>query len=185
MWVNRVQVGLLAALLVGCIERPGDDLPAPVTLDRARLSDVLVSSVPPIRFTSGAVFDEAIELAGVDVTPDPLQPGGRATVTLWWRALADLREDWKIFVHVSEGPSGPPKVNADHWPAADRARTNGWRRGDVVRDTFSFTVPADAEGRLELWTGFYAGDERMPVTQAGRGGSDGANRIRAATLALR
>lgn len=183
MTAIRTLAAALAALLgTGCIERPGDDRPPPLQLDRTRLADVVVTAVPPTRFVSGAVFDDTIELAGMDVSPEPLAPGSRATVTLWWRALADVTEDWKIFVHVADEPGGAPKVNADHWPAADRARTNGWRKGDVIRDTFTFTVPAGTSGRLELWTGFYVGNDRMPVTTGGRGGSDGANRVRAGTV---
>jgi hypothetical protein len=178
---------LLLALgcLAACIERPETPRMRAAEVDRARLADVLLSSAPSPRYPVGAEWGERIELVGVDVTPDPVPRGGQVTVTAYYRVLDEVADDWKIFVHVDDEGKGGVRVNADHWPAEDRFRTAGWRKGDVVKDTYKVTVPATAADRLELWTGFYQDNDRLDVSSAGRGLHDGQNRVRIAILTVR
>jgi len=175
----------LPVLAAACIERPETPAVRRSAADRSSLGGVLLASLPQARYPVGAVFGDAVELVGLDVTPDPVPHGARATVTSYLRVTGELDDDWKVFVHLDDEARAAPRVNADHWPAGDRYRTSAWRKGDIVRDTWSFVAPAGSVERLELWTGFYKGDDRLPLTSAGRARSDGGNRVRAVTLPLR
>jgi hypothetical protein len=97
--------------------------------------------------------------------------------------------------------------------AAARYPTNAWRRGEIVRDEWAFAVPTFPEGppcqsasectsgtnclpgaggqkvcrvdHLELWTGLYHGDDRLPLLNGSQVRNDGQNRVMAAALGLR
>ena len=72
----------------------------------------------------------------------------------------------------------------DHFPAEGRFRTSAWKAGDIIKDTFAIRIPPQAGG-IELWTGFYQGNDRLPLESAGRGLSDGNNRVRIGVIQLR
>src|SRR5690606_35593549 len=101
-----------------------------------------------------------------------------------YRALTELDEDWKVFVHVDDQEGNARRINADHWPARGRFPTSYWRAGDVIVDRYGFTSPASGATRLELWTGFFEGENRLPLSRAGSARGDGSNRVRAAVIPL-
>ena len=94
--------------------------------------------------------------------------GGRANVTFYFKATENVPEDWEIFVHVDDTVKNAGRILKDHYPAEGRFRTNSWKAGDIIKDTFSLPVPALAGG-LEVWTGFYQGNERLNLVSAGLG----------------
>lgn len=137
------------------------------------------------RYPVGATFGDAVELVGYDLSPDPARAGQAVKVTFYFRAKAEVDDDWKIFVHLDDPAGNHGRLNADHWPAGERFHTSLWNTGDVVRDEFTFKAPASGQERLEMWMGLYRGNDRMPLSHAGRGRGDGNNRLRAGTLSLR
>jgi hypothetical protein len=132
----------------------------------------------------GARFEDGIELLGYDVDPEPAERGGRANVTFYFKATENVPEDWEIFVHVDDTVKNAGRILKDHYPAEGRFRTNSWKAGDIIKDTFSLPVPALAGG-LEVWTGFYQGNERLNLVSAGRGSTDGADRVRVGVIPLK
>ncbi len=163
---------VLSPVLLSCIERPDH---------MASLSDVLLTSPPPMAHPVAAVWDNTIELLGYNVTPEPATRGDRANVTIYYRALQDIVDDWQIFVHCEDQAKVQQRFNMDHYPAGGRARTNVWRKGDIIKDEWSLPYPA-TESALELWVGFYRDDDRMPISSQGRGVNDGSNRLRMGVL---
>ncbi|GAC1344762.1 MAG: hypothetical protein NVSMB23_20070 [Myxococcales bacterium] len=174
----------LALLLAGCIERPWQDAPAAQgrrAVDRTALGDVLIAQLPPDVVPVGAVFGGAAELVGYRVEPSILLPGGRARLTFYWRSRAEL-EAWHIFVHLDDANGGGERIHGEHDPAQGRYPTDAWRPGDLVADPVLF-VPG--RNPLSLFVGFYTqGDNRLPLTSAGRGRDDGNSRLFAGTLAV-
>ena len=148
------------------------------------LGDVIATEPIEPAFPVGAVFENAIELVGYDVSPTPAKRGEEVTVTFWWRSRAPVPDDWMVFVHLDDETRTVGRVIADHFPAMGRFRTPAWREGDVIRDEWRFSAPQGEIDGLALWTGFYRGETRLKVSSAGRGLRDGVNRVRAGVLSL-
>ena len=101
-----------------------------------------------------------ITLRGWEATP---QDGGRAwALTLYWTAPERVRQDYSVFVHVSDRDQidGPEAIIAQ----ADRAApvygwypTSRWSRDEIVRDDYLISIPDGKTARL-LAVGLYFRD---------------------------
>jgi hypothetical protein len=112
---------------------------------------------------------------GTDVRPDPVARGQVLHISHYFESLAPLDKSWKIFVHV-QGSSRPGiLVNGDHLPIEGLYPTQRWTAGQILEDSYTITVPAQAPDELTGYIGFYYYDSRLPVDQAAA--HDGANRI--------
>jgi hypothetical protein len=98
-----------------------------------------------------------------DVSPSEwsLEPGDTFSLTVVWQAQRPLATGYTAFAHlVDEGGQG--WAGDDHQPYDGLYPTNAWGAGEMVRDQFALTVPADAPpGLYNLQVGWYD-----PVTQA-------------------
>lgn len=181
-----VLLALTALLgLTACIQRPTSPREKRDRFDRSRLGDVVLKEVPPFSKRVGAVFGGSAELVGVELKPATARPGDTVEVTYLFRVLDEAEEDYKVFVHVDDRGGRGERINADHWPAGGRYPTSAWRKGEVVRDVWSFKVPGHYQGEaFDLWTGFYqpGKDDRWPLTNRQAVQNDGQNRVLAATL---
>lgn len=132
---------------------------------------------------SEAVFDGRIRLLGADAEPADARPDGTVRITLFFECLEPVERDAEIFVHV-EAAGGGTRWTADHHPVRSRFPTSMWRRGDLVRDTFTVTVPTGAvPGTYRVMMGFFLGSDRWGVAPASA--SDGADRVEAVTFEVR
>jgi hypothetical protein len=131
-----------------------------------RTEEVVIYRVPPDadrarpRQPVEAEFGGLIRLLGSGSLPDKLRPGDTVRVQLYWQALAPIRERYTAFVHLL-GPTNPSTgtplwAQDDHQPGRETYPTDFWLPGEIVLDTFQFTVPDDAPaGEYTLTTGFY------------------------------
>lgn len=173
----------LAFLAAGCIERAPGSGGRRRTFDRGAASRYLNPAARP-EHAAHAVFGGAIELVGWDLEPERLSPGQAATLTLHWRALDEMETGWRVFVHL-DGREGQGRINGDHWPAGGTYPTDVWRKGDLVRDPVRFSIPAGFRGDgVDAWIGWYAGEERLHITNAGEVRHDGNDRLLLAALPL-
>lgn len=171
---------LLASWALACIERAPGSGSRRERVPPAVAARYVLASVEP-RIAVGAVYGGALELVGLDLDPPTLCAGRPTALTLYWRVLAEPEARWDVFVHL-DGP-GVPRVHGDHAPARGAYPTTAWRRGEIVRDPLSLTLPADEPASvLEAWVGLFAGAERMPVTRAGPLGRDGEDRALVARI---
>ncbi len=186
-------VALAAAAASGCSESCGCLVQRPVNsrarrevIHRAATAAHLASRVAPRpQHASQGVFGGQIALAGYDLDPPQAQAGGPLAVTFYWHALKDVARDWEVFVHVDDRGGRAERINGDHWPVQDQFHTDQWKAGDYVADRFVFMVPAyQAHSALELWTGFYIGDERLPISNPKDCPNDGNNRLLAGTVPI-
>ena len=174
---------LFALVCAGCIERPYDTPPLPPSraqIDRGSLRDVLVP--PPADANAvGATFGNAAELLAWKLEPKALVPGQRMRMTLYWKAHAEL-EPWHIFVHLDDARGSGERIHAEHDPAGGRFPTDAWKPGDTIADAFEFVAP---RGPLTLYLGFYSqGENRLALTNPGRGRDDGNHRLYVGVLPL-
>ena len=136
----------------------------------------------------GAIYGDSGELVGVDWQPADPHAGDSVEVSFIYRVTDEAEEDWKIFVHVDDHGGHGDRINGDHFPARGRYRTNLWRKNEVVRDAWRFTVPGNYRGEgLDLWTGFYqeGKDDRWPLSNRGAVQNDGQNRVLAAMVPVK
>jgi hypothetical protein len=105
---------------------------------------------PPV-----AVFEESIELTGVDLSYPAVRAGELLTVTLNWRSLDSIHEDYTGFVHLVD-PAGNDVAQDDHAPLNGRYPTRLWSPQTVISDPYRLVLPEDLEaGPYELWGGVY------------------------------
>jgi hypothetical protein len=107
-------------------------------------------------------FGDALRLRGYSLA---LEPGSRQVrVRLHWEALRDLDEDYVVFVHLRDEAQSI-YAQADSAPRAGWYPTSLWRRGEVVDDTHTLTLPEGAPPTLALYVGVVnpALDARLPA----------------------
>lgn len=122
----------------------------------------ILETAPEPRYKIGANFDNKIELIGFDVD-EPLAAGKKTTFTWYWRALADVTENWKVFVHFDSAVK-PFRQNLDHVPVRNMFETGRWKKGQIVKDVQEVTIQANfPAGKATPYIGFYRADKRLPV----------------------
>ncbi|MFC2036700.1 hypothetical protein ACFLYD_01850 [Chloroflexota bacterium] len=123
----------------------------------------------PLQHERRVEFGDQLVLVGWSLhTPPDLRPGDTLTLTVVWQAQQALETDYTGFAHLID-ESGQGWAGDDHQPYDGVYPTSAWGAGEMVRDTFTLTVPADAPpGLYPVEVGWYpsnplkAGD---PATQ--------------------
>ncbi|MEZ4461288.1 MAG: carbohydrate-binding family 9-like protein [bacterium] len=141
----------------------------------------LLKSEPQPKYRIGATFDGKLELIGFDVT-EPLVAGKPATFTWYWRALTDVSENWKVFVHF-DSAAKPFRQNLDHVPVNDLYPTSRWKKGDIIEDVQTVTLRNDwPNGDATPYIGLYKGTQRMKPSGQVKLTKEGQPRVIGATL---
>jgi len=163
-----------AALLSACIvEAPGGSSPN-------ERRQAVVAQVPPLAVKNGANFEDKVELVSATVQPGRIAPGEAARVTLYFKVLKPLEEDYTIFVHVEDAEGRMERINIDHKPAGGLYPTTQWKPGDTVKDEFNLYLPSGAPSRaLNVWLGFWEPrtDSRLQLKNPDAVRNDGRSRI--------
>ncbi|GAB4438054.1 MAG: hypothetical protein Fur0044_34850 [Anaerolineae bacterium] len=108
-------------------------------------------------------FAAAIALVGYDFTT-PAEGTAQGTITLYWRSLAPVSENYVVFVHLLD-EHGETIGQADGPPTANSYPTRWWSPGETIADTR--TLPS-ALGLVALRLGLYdlASGQRLPITES-------------------
>jgi len=121
--------------------------------------------VPPISHPLSATLGSRLQLLGYDLSGDIAQPGDALTLTLYWRALAEMGEDYNVFTHLLAA-DGAVAGQQDNPPVGGTYPTSLWLAGEVVTDVYVIPVRADAApGPHRLEVGMYVAETgvRLPV----------------------
>ena len=103
---------------------------------------------------------------------EPLDGGQRWRLSLYWQATEPPRQDYSVFVHVSDKDAitGPDDLIAQ----ADRAApvygwypTSRWTPGEIVRDEYIIDVP-DGKDARHIAVGLYTQDAGGAFRNLGR-----------------
>ncbi len=115
----------------------------------------------------GARFGEVIELVGYAVEGE-LTAGGRPVLTLVWRGLRPVEQEYTVFVHVVD-EAEKRWGQGDKQPLGGSYPTSAWAQGEVVIDRYPLTIAPEAPGGLRLWVGLYLLETgaRLPVAGSG------------------
>lgn len=110
----------------------------------------------------GAKFGDKIELIGFDVSK-PLVAGKPSTFTWYWKALDDIDDNWKVFVHFDSSKKAY-RQNLDHHPLDGLYQTSRWKKGQVIEDVQKVTLNGNyPAGQAVPYIGFYKGNQRLPI----------------------
>jgi hypothetical protein len=99
----------------------------------------------------GAVFGEVVELAGYDLWRE----GPELRLTLYWRSLASIPDDYLVFVHLYDPDTEAIPVQHDSMPRAGTYPTSRWAPGEVVDETITLSLADVPQGDYRLAVGLY------------------------------
>lgn len=120
-----------------------------------------------------AQFGPAIRLTGYDLPRQQLAPGDTLRLNLYWRAVQNPGDRYRVFVHLTDGETLWSQQDDD--PAC-RLPTSIWRAGQRGRGQFRLPLSPDMPpGRYALVIGLYRADslERLAISAgAGQIGDD-------------
>ena len=165
-------------LLAGCVEQQ-NDMPSEEDVKAAH-ENILATAPAKIQHPNDGVLDDKLEYLGVDVDMDTVTPGKAFTLTHYWRVLAPVGDDWKLFVHLETPDSKKNHLNADHVPIGGKYPLALWKKGEIIRDIHRVSVPQSWPGsEVDIYVGAWKGPLRMKPT---KGPHDTENRILAVKL---
>jgi hypothetical protein len=130
------------------------------------LGEVDISGVPLPEDVAN--FDDKMALLAVDLPNASLQPGGILPVRLRWKSLADVTEDYTVFLQVLDDQD-QIVGQVDAWPLQGTFPTSDWQPGEVVDDPYEIQLAGDLPpGKYRLQVGLYllATLRRLPVLDA-------------------
>ncbi len=141
--------------------------------DNARFHEIEIipraeAEVPnPVNFN----FGNRIALVGYDMDQRTAAPGETIHLTLYWQALADMKENYSVFTHVL-GEENRIWAQKDSWPKSGDAPTSTWEPGQTIVDEYELVINPDTPSDVyEVEIGLYlaaTGDRLRIVGQGGR-----------------
>jgi hypothetical protein len=97
-----------------------------------------------------------IKLLGYNLDEKSYRPGDTVNVTLYWLALSDMDQDYKVFVHLTDEAETRLIAQSDRWPVYNFSPTTRWEPGEIVWDRHEIQIPLDeAPGTYRLAAGAY------------------------------
>lgn len=104
---------------------------------------VLTSKLTP-QFPTSVNFVNKIELLGYDLSKvESGDQGAKFHITYYWKCLDRMDQDYRIFVHITESKGDQIVAQQDHYPVHGRYSTSQWQKGEMIRESYEFSVPSD------------------------------------------
>jgi hypothetical protein len=128
--------------------------------DALRLVDIEIPSRPgeyanPLNVN----FGDKIALIGYKLEPRAASPGETIHLTLYWKTLAPMKQDYKVFAHVLGGEN-QIWANSDSFLREDNTFTSQWQPGKVVKESRDLTVGKTTPPNFyDIEVGLYTPDE--------------------------
>ena len=124
----------------------------------------------PSQAVSQGTLGGVVQLEGYDPSlPAKVQAGHALPLTLTWRCLDRMEENYTVFVHLA-GVDGQPVAQADGQPVGGSYPTRFWDVGERVADPRVLDIhEAVPPGEYQLRVGMYllATGDRLPVEDGG------------------
>jgi len=110
-------------------------------------------------------FGDKLALLGYDMDARAVRPGGTINVTLYWQALAPMKLDYSVFMHLTS-TGGEIPVKNDSLPYTSPKRTRRWTTGQVMKEVRTLAIPDYVlPGLYDIDLGIFSVDtgDRLPV----------------------
>lgn len=110
-------------------------------------------------------FGDSLALLGYDTNARAVQPGQTISVTLYWQALAPMKLDYSVFMHLTS-TSGEIPVKNDGFPYTSPKRTHRWTTGQVMQEVRALAIPDYVlPGLYDIDMGVFSVDtgDRLPI----------------------
>lgn len=162
-WSHGLVLTLSAALaLVAAVVPPAYITPhyAPPTL-------IVAAQLPDDLHAVDVTIDQQIQLLGYTVPITPVVPGLRQPVTLYWKVLAPIADDYALALHML-GRGGSEVTHLDTWPGGGNGPTSQWAPGAIYADSYLLPITARATtpSDLSLQLYFWDDDPRISLPMA-------------------
>jgi 4-amino-4-deoxy-L-arabinose transferase-like glycosyltransferase len=145
-WGNYLASGVAGGMLVFAIVAPVRYI-MPVHAPPPILSE---EDLAGVQYPVNINFGGKIELVGYEVNGESWRPGDDLMVTMYWKALDDLDEDYWLLMRLVHR-RGWDLVFKDGCPSAGRYTTDYWEKGDILPSVHRLKIPDDAvEHRYRL-----------------------------------
>jgi 4-amino-4-deoxy-L-arabinose transferase-like glycosyltransferase len=114
------------------------------------------ASILPVANPLSINFGGLIELVGYEVSDLSPEAGDNMNVTLYWRGLQPISDDYKVFVNVIDPPTMAKYAASDAMPVQWQRPTSTWKTGEIIADIHEMLVdPNTPPGIYELQVGLY------------------------------
>lgn len=144
----------------------------PVTIYRRqtpRSTHLESSAIPQDAIPLHVRFGAGIELLAYTADKKTLRPSDILNVTLYWKCLAPVSQDYTAFVHIL-GQHELVIAQHDGYPCLGACPTRAWRAGDTFADPHMLALPATTftPDQAQLEVGLYerTPQQRLPATDA-------------------
>ncbi len=165
--MRRLSVCIMSAgvmFTASACQEVEEPLPELTSHQLVKVKANLLTQAPTPQHPIGARFEDQIELIGLDID-GPLEAGKPVTLTWTWRALSDIKLNWKIFVHF-DASEQPTRHGMDHDAMDGLYPTARWRQGQIIVDRQEVTLPPTFPGgEATFYVGLYRGESRMKITR--------------------
>ena len=106
----------------------------------------------PIRIN----FDNQIELVGYEMTDLSPAAGDTIELTLYWRGMQKIEQDYKIFANILDPKTLTKYAASDEMPVNWNAPTTTWKPGEIIKDVHTLKVDLNTPpGIYETEIGWY------------------------------
>ncbi len=145
------------------------------------LGGLLAWHLRPFDFVTQPIELEAnlegkARLLGYNVDKSIYHPGDAVKVTLYWLALEEMTEDYKVFVHLMDEEQTKMWAQHDDDPVLGFTPTTRWMAGELIVDPHELVLPKETPpGSYRIFTGMYEYETVRNLTVLEGGASD--NRI--------
>src|SRR5690349_19006505 len=133
---------VVACVSCGCVESGAG--PQPKRIDPGYVGKHLLTAVPELgRRVDGAIGGKVIYLGLTLPANARLVPGQSVKVTHYWKVLAPVGPDYRVFMLVRGAPNTADFMNL---PITDMQRAHGpatWRAGEIIEDEQDIVLRPD------------------------------------------
>jgi hypothetical protein len=137
------------------LDQMGDAVSGSVDVNRIRVRQASPVDLSDAVQIGPFVFGQEIELVGYKLDHDSAAQGNYFRLVLYWRARAEIEEDYSVFVHLI-GQEGESIAQGDGVPANGIYPTWAWVPGEIIEDEHLIPLETDSPaGTYQLSVGLY------------------------------